>query len=457
MSEKRGKTRKLTRELFLVMLVSAVVAVSCMLWLYNTRMAFYAWTVDRGFVKDGREEYKEWILEQTPGHKLYPFAVEEADRENFDEKNLPFLRERRDEYTGVFIYEKDSGRYVTGYMPSFLDNDFWGAWLWSDADIFSQGQQPMIFDAEFEDCSAEVHLSSYMIMQVIPVYLSAGIVLCVTIFLIPVLAFVHQRMLYLGKVRSEVLVMAEGDLEHPLTVKGGDEISSLAQELDDLRKALSDNIEKERQSHCANQELIRAMSHDLRTPLTTLYGYLEILDHGKGNVEKYPEYVRRCLSKTEEIRAMSDKMFEYALVFDGQENVDMCMLPLNMIWEEFREQADYLKTQGFQINMTPQCLDGKFSGNAFLVKRLAANLFSNIQRYGERKLPVEIYAEYVSGCIGVVMRNSVRSDKAASGSGVGLRSASRITSLHGGKISWREEDGIFTVSFSLPYENNSDK
>lgn len=450
MSRNKGETRKLTRELFLVMLISAVLASGCMLWMYNVRFAFYAWTVEAGLVKDRREEYKEWFLEQAPKYEINPYAVDDTDRERYDKEHLPFLQERRDKYIGISIYSKNTKKYVTGYMPSLLDNGLWASWLWSDADIFSQAREPMVFEAEFQDCTVEVYLNTYMIMQVMPLYLAAGILLCVAIFLIPVLAFVHQRMRYLGKVRSEVLVMAEGDLLHPLTVKGRDEISSLARELDNLRRALSENIEKERQSHQANQELIRAMSHDLRTPLTTLYGYLEILNHTKGNSEKYPEYVRRCISKAEEIRTMSDKMFEYALVFDSQEEMDRQLLPLEMLWEEFSEQAGDLKIQGFQTEMHPEYLEGEFSGNAFLIKRLAGNLFSNIRRYGDKEAAVLIEAALSAEYAEVTLKNAVRSQKEASGSGMGLRSAARIISLHGGEMSWKEEKGFFTLTFRLP-------
>lgn len=446
----KGGVWKLTTELFLIMLVSAVAAVGCMLWLYNYRFTFYGWTVDKGLVSDNREAYKEWFLEQAKNYELKPLAADEVGREAYDKENLPFLQERWDRYTGVMIYEKSTGSFVTGYFPMLLDNAFWGSWIWSDADIFSQTQIPLVFDAEFLDCTAEVHLSTYMIMQVIPLYLLVGIILCVAIFLIPVLVFVHRKMAYLGKVRREVLVMAEGDLHHPVTVRGKDELGALAGELDSLRLALAENIEKERQSHQANQELIRALSHDLRTPLTTLNGYLEILNHSKGDSERYPEYLRRCLSKTQEIRGMSDKMFEYALVFDGQENVEKQPLELAELWSEWEALAEDLRVQGFVVQVTKERPEGEISGNAFLLKRLAENLFSNIQRYADKGSPIIIEAKVSGDRAEFCMKNRVSGKREAAGSGVGLKSAARIAALHDGSFVWEEKEKDFRVAFSLP-------
>lgn len=119
----------------------------------------------------------------------------------------------------------------------------------------------------------------------------------------------------MGRVKKEILIMADGDLEHSVTVKGRDEIGILARNLDEMRLALEENIRQEQEGKKANHDLIRSVSHDLRTPMTTLYGYLEILDQKKCPDGKQEEYIRRCIDKVEEIRALSDKMFEYALIY----------------------------------------------------------------------------------------------------------------------------------------------
>lgn len=451
---KGADVRKLTTEMFLILFISTVAAVGTVVWMYSRRFAAYAWADSHHLLEDCREEYKEWFIEQAPGYKLEPEKQANNTGKRYKtEEKLPFVTEHCDDYIGVSIYEKSSGDYVASYFPKALDESFfWSSWLWNDSAIMSSTEAPMEFEAEFADVTAQVLVYSYRSMQMIPAYFMAGLVLALVVILFPVLFFVHHRMKYLGKVRSEVLVMAEGDLEHQITVQGKDEIASLSRELDMLRLTLKENIESERRSHEANQELIRAMSHDLRTPLTTLNGYLEILSRSKGNAEKYPEYVKRCLKKTEEIRSMSDKMFEYALVFDGQEHVEKQSLSTDFVREELEEQTEYLKTQGFagKICWKEENGPGDLDGNAFLLKRLCGNLFSNILRYGDRTRPVEIHAGTEAGRLEVRISNRIAPRPESQGSGVGLKSAERIASLHDGNLEWKAEEGKFTVTFWLP-------
>lgn len=471
------KARKITGEMFLVLLVSALLAVGCMLFLYEYRYKALDWALSKNFVVDGRDDFIRRVSQEAPKYALEP-TVQDTDREMFDQEHLPFLFEKRDTYIGFSLYNNETGKYVTGYLPEILSDSFWGSWFFAGTPLFTNQGERVETNVQFQDCAATMIVESYRVIKIFPVYLGLCIAFCLLIFLTPVLAFVHQRMKYLGEVRSEMLVMAQGDLDHHMCIKGNDEITSLAQELDHLRQALKENIEKERQSHRANQELIRAMSHDLRTPLTTLYGYLEILGHSKGNSGKYPEYIRRCIAKTQEIRDMSDKMFEYALVFDAQDEVDRQRLSLEQIWSELWEQVEYLRCQGFHAEMPGDCVDGWFLGNAFLIKRLLGNLFSNIQRYGEKSVPVEIRVEAIGSaevgssteaasgagvdngsrvqcgaqvsCIRLTLYNCVRMERAAMGSGVGLKSAERIALLHDGMLTWEEKEGYFRASLILP-------
>ena len=69
----------------------------------------------------------------------------------------------------------------------------------------------------------------------------------------------------------------------------------------------------------ANSELVTAMSHDLRTPLTSLLAYLELMERGKyENQEQLAYFIRRSLEKTMQIKSMADKLFEYFFVYSSE-------------------------------------------------------------------------------------------------------------------------------------------
>ena len=114
--------------------------------------------------------------------------------------------------------------------------------------------------------------------------------------LLDVFCFLRKKVQDIGILKDHILQMSGGDLNHPIASMGNDELGVLARELDQMRSTLYTNIQQEVESRRANQDLITAMSHDLRTPLTILHGYLDILALGR-NPEQQSEYVRRCLQK----------------------------------------------------------------------------------------------------------------------------------------------------------------
>lgn len=458
MIKKRKNVRRLTTELLLLILAGAVVSVGIVMYMYTCRFGFYAWATESGLITDRREEYKEQLIKEAGDCTLDLDALKAAeDREAYLRKKVPFLTKPWDTYIWMNVYEKEKGMCVATHLPELLRNEFWSSWMWSDADVYARGQMPPLeFDLDFKDCTVHVMLFTYAVMQIMPVYFGIGVLLAVGMILVPVLVFTRSRMKYLGMVRAEVLVMAGGDLKHPLTVRGRDEIAALSAELDALRLTLKETIEQERKGHEANRELIRAMSHDLRTPLTALNGYLEILANQKGEQEKYPEYLARCLKKTEEIRSMSDKMFEYALVFDGEEHVEKGPLSPELLWKELEEQAGELSLRGFSVSAELSGEQkGSLWGNGFLLQRLLWNIFSNIWRYGDKSAPVHIRAWVQKGQLRLLVENAVREKQETLGSGVGLKSAGKIAAIHGGRLEIKEGDGRFSVLAVLPFSEEN--
>lgn len=96
-------------------------------------------------------------------------------------------------------------------------------------------------------------------------------------FLGIVLYSIRRKLKYITKIESELKILGGGDLTYPITIKGKDELASLAKEVERMRCALLERQETEEAALEANRGLVTAMSHDLRTPLTALIGYLELL------------------------------------------------------------------------------------------------------------------------------------------------------------------------------------
>ena len=348
-----------------------------------------------------------------------------------------------DGYTGLYIYE--DGTYKCGISPGVCDDyqiqHFW----YGELDAYPD--QADMAEIEFSDTTVFLVIYSYQSVRMGVPYLVVSLMISL-LFFIPVILYMQNRMKYIGKLKREILVMADGDLDSNVTVKGKDEIGILARELDKMRSTLNENVRKEEEARKSNHELIRSISHDLRTPMTTMYGYLEILEHKKCTESQQQEYIRRCVQKMEEIRLLSDKMFEYAFVYGTQEEEAQTQLYVEELLEELEKNGQFLEMKGYEViyEMEGQ---GKLLGSRSCFQRIWNNLFSNILKYGDAPIWMKTYVE--KGNIGIKIVNKKRKNRVQVESNkIGLKSVEKMVELQNGSFFVTEDEENFAVTLQFP-------
>ena len=363
-----------------------------------------------------------------------------------------------DDYTSIYIYGQD-GLYRAGAYADCMDDAgfagfFHTAYEWTD------GTPEQRFDVsmEFRNGWATVMVSLYHSAGFMLPYLIFCILISVLCFVLAILVFMGRKMKTVSRLEQDILRMASGDLATPVSGGGRDELGVLSQELDQLRTALHDNLAREQEMHRSNRELIAALSHDLRTPLTILNGYLEIVQQNR-NPELQAEYLSRCRQKAGDIREMTDRMFEYALVYDESEPVTLTDIPLEELLTELREHADFLRLSGFE---TVKSLPGTdelpaltFLGDRTLLSRICSNLFSNVLKYGDKQKPVTLTVS-AEDDIQITLQNAVRPvPDGVESNRIGLKSAQKMMTLMGGTLTADPEAQAFTVQMRIPVGTDS--
>lgn len=252
--------------------------------------------------------------------------------------------------------------------------------------------------------------------------------------------------------KDEILTMSAGDLEHRVPDLGCNEIGILANELNHLRESLSDNIRKEQESRKANQDLITALSHDLRTPLTILNGYLEVLKL-KRNPQAQEDYLDRCLKKTEDIKELTDRMFEYALVAEETETPEIAWLSTDFIGQCLTENCDFIRLAGFSMALNLPETTGVLQSDKTMLKRIFNNLFSNILKYGDKKHTVTVSARIRDTEFIVSVTNRIKDgDSHIDSNNIGLKNVDRMIQILDGRMEVWQEKEIFEVKLYLPLQ-----
>ena len=254
---------------------------------------------------------------------------------------------------------------------------------------------------------------------------------------------------------GEVNAVSRGEIGHKIVPRYRDEISSLARDVENMRSTIIQRTRSEQSALQANSELITALSHDIRNPLTALIGYLELLEM---DLESLPEtdrdYVRACLDKSYRIRDLTGEMFRYFLVY-GKEAQTVELEDFDaqeLLWQMLGECCEDLLLRGFQVHSRSLEKTCTLRTNVNLLKRVVDNLESNIIKYADAAEPVVISAQADGGSITLRFQNRVAAEQpsAVESNHVGLRTCGAILNLLGGRFSAGAEDDVFTAECILP-------
>lgn len=280
------------------------------------------------------------------------------------------------------------------------------------------------------------------------------------VFSLCFIAFVHRKLRDIKRLKRELDILAGGDLKYPVTVKGGDELGELAAGVDQMRRSILAHQEAEDQMRSANSQLVTAMSHDLRTPLTSLLGYLELLDRGKyQNEAQLQHFIRQSLGKTLQIKDMADKLFEYFLVYSSEwEQPDMETADADGLFQQFwGEYAFSLENEGFSVDCDFGELKGAVQVNLDLIRRAFDNLYSNLRKYADRTRPLRLICRREGDTARLELSNAVSPQRNKKEStNIGLDTCRRILQYHGGSFHAEETDGQFRVTVALPLTEAQD-
>lgn len=448
--------QKLTTRLFFVILFSAVISVSLFIFLWSNSVNVIEALKKHQIVKNDYTSFMEYFKQEV---KDIDLKLEDPDSGELElNKKLMKIIKKRDKYTGVeFLTVEKPHRYLGGFYGAIMNETlpFYLVYLSGYEGELSKTVHKEV--VSFKNQNVLIHITSYQHVALLVPYLMFSIIVSVLLFLTPVLYFVKNRMRYVNQVKEGILKMAEGDLQHEIIVKGKDELGVLAQQLDLLRITLDENITQEKLSRQANHDLISAMSHDLKTPLTTLSGYLEILKMDQIDDAQKIVFLDRCIQKTQDIKELSDKMFEYALVFEQVDDAPLIVMDVTYLCDMLHECIEYLEMNDIEVNKQMVVESRMFKGNEGLLKRMLNNLFSNILKYADRKEEVCVALRVDNKHIILHVHNVISHDEEPQErNGIGLKSVRKIVELHNGTIDFKESETSFDVLIQIPIYTDDD-
>ncbi len=282
---------------------------------------------------------------------------------------------------------------------------------------------------------------------------------------------IRKKLLYLKMITENVNDIANGKLGLTIEMKGKDELSQLAQNINSMSKELANKFEYERQLDKAKNELITNVSHDLRSPLTSIIGYLDLLKKGQYTGERQlKEYLETSYSNSKRLESLINQLFEYTRLSSPDVKLNFNEVDLTGLIEQLiGEYVPIFEKENLTIvNALP---DEEIPVTLDVEKmvRVYENLVMNAIKYSIKPSEIHIDLEKHSSIAILKVSNRVEApplddlnklferffvgDKARKnnqGTGLGLAISKRIVELHGGAIQAEFKEGWITFIVEHP-------
>ncbi|WP_123054556.1 HAMP domain-containing sensor histidine kinase [Clostridium sp. JN-1] len=294
-----------------------------------------------------------------------------------------------------------------------------------------------------------------------PLSILQGIITFIALFYF----LTNKKMRYIERVSKDLVQISKNNLDYRIKIQGKDELAKLADNINFMASELKGRIESERSAEKTKNDLITNVSHDLRTPLTSIKGYLALVKDKKyKDADELREFVNIAYNKSEKLEILINDLFEYTKLSNRAIEINKKKICLDELLEQLIEELyviceenNVIIKKEFYSNKVCAYIDGD------KIVRVFENLIMNAIRYslkpGEINLKLKQKNEYIlvsieNKCKHIekedlqkIFNRFYRVDKSRSeatgGSGLGLAIAKSIVELHDGEM-WvkNKEDSI---------------
>lgn len=268
-------------------------------------------------------------------------------------------------------------------------------------------------------------------------------------------------------VKEGVKQVKEGDLDYKIDVPGDGEFAALAADINSITDGLNKAVENEIKSERLKSELITNVSHDIRTPLTSIITYVDLLK-GEQDLEKIAEYVEVLDQKAQRLKLLTDDLFEAAKATSGNIPVNYERIDLiSLLTQGLGEFDDQIKEKNLEIKLNHSDDRMFVRADGKLLWRAIENLLLNITKYAQPGSRVYIDISETEPDVILAIKNIsayelnisaeelmerfTRGDTARSsqGSGLGLSIAQSLLEIQNGSLKIEIDGDLFKAIIQI--------
>lgn len=296
------------------------------------------------------------------------------------------------------------------------------------------------------------------ILSIFPIGILIGIILTI----IYIVIFIKE-LIYLDKIIIGSKAATEGKLNCNIEEKGRGHLRELAHDINNIRDGLRKSIESEMKSENMKTELITNVSHDLKTPLTSIINYIDLLKRENIGSETAKDYISILDKKSQRLKVLIDDLFEASKATSGAMELNITKIDIvQLLKQSLGENDERFKNSNLSVKLDIPDTKIFINGDGQRLYRVFENLISNIVKYSlsNTRVYIQMYVDDENKVV-IIMRNISAyeldfcaneitnrfkrgdSSRSTEGSGLGLAIAKSIVELHGGKFNIEVDGDLF--------------
>ena len=281
-----------------------------------------------------------------------------------------------------------------------------------------------------------------------------AVALTVICFIVSFSVRINRRVRYVEYLSQEIQKIREEGFGRTMELQGDDEITRLCAVINEMSVQLREKEEREKRQQRSKDELITNVSHDLRSPLTSIIGYVELLkETGPEDRQRFAEYIEVVERRLTGLNGLINELFEYTKLNSADRLPDMEKRDvLELLRHILYEYKVLMEAEGLTLSWQLEAESHMAHINTRQMVRVFQNLLDNARRYAHRSAPVTVTAQD-AGRLHICITNRVadphgiepdriferfycgdRARSAPQSSGLGLAIVKRIVELHGGEV-----------------------
>ncbi|MBY0754722.1 sensor histidine kinase [Clostridium sardiniense] len=284
-----------------------------------------------------------------------------------------------------------------------------------------------------------------------------------------------KRNIEIGMVKDDVKIINDGNFEHSVKEIGGIEIRELIENINRMKEGYNVAVDEALQNEKLKTELISNVSHDLKTPLTSIINYVNILQDSRISEEERMDYLKILEQKSNKLKTLIEDLFEVSKINSGRlqlhkEEIDI----VSLIYQVIGEYSSLYEDKGIEFKV--ECDEDEIimDLDGIMISRVIENIAINSLKYSLED--TRVYAKIIKEDNGVLIsfknvanyemdfnetemfERFARGDKSRTssveGSGLGLAITKSIVELHGGTTRIKREGDLFKIYVFLPFNPN---